>query len=210
MVDIPKTNQIRGMLSKFANEEQDPAIVERVHAKVSEILTSDEEVKYIAVQKKLVINMSPDCVVLTNKRFIIYKPKMLGGVEFEDYVWRDLRDAHVKEGMRSATLTMKTTSGHSISMDDLPKSQARKLYTLAQSMEEKVLEERRQRELEEKRAASGSITMQTSVPVPPLTPSSSQKEDPLEKLKKLKSMLDAGLITEDEYNAKKTEILSNM
>ena len=210
MVDIPKTDQIRGMLGKFANEEQDPAIVERVHTKVSEILTPDEEVKYIAVQKKLVMNMSPDCVVLTNKRFIKYKPKMLGGVEFEDYVWRDLRDAHVKEGMRSATLTMKTTSGHSISMDDLPKAQARKLYTLAQSMEEKVLEDRRQRELEEKRAAAGSITMQTSVPAAQQSPSSPPKEDPLEKLKKLKSMLDADLITEDEYNAKKTEILSNM
>lgn len=209
MVDLPNQDQIRGVLSKFANEEQYPAIVEKVHSKVSDILTSGEEVLYIAVQKKLVMNVSPECVVLTNKRFIKYKPKMLGGVEFEDYIWRDLRDAHVKEGIRSAKLTMKTTGGDSISLDDLPKSQARRLYTLAQSMEEKVLEERRQRDLEEKRAAAGSITMQANVPTPQ-APSTSSKEDPMEQLTKLKKMLDADLITQDEYNAKKADILSRM
>ena len=134
---------------------------------------------------------------------------MLGGVDFEDYIWRNLSDARVKEGIRSAKLTMKTTSGDSISLDDLPKSQARKLYTLAQSMEEKVLEERRQRDLEEKRAAAGNITMQTGMPMQQ-TPSAPTKEDPLEQLTKLKKMLDAGLITDDEYNAKKVDILSRM
>ena len=208
MVDMPNSDQIRGLIGKFANEEQDPAVVEKVHSKVSEILTSGEEVLYIAVQKKLVMNVSPDCVVLTNKRFIKYKPKMLGGVDFEDYIWRNLSDARVKEGIRSAKLTMKTTSGESISLDDLPKSQARKLYTLAQSMEEKVLEERRQRDLEEKRASAGNITMQTGMPTQQA--SSAPPQDPLEQLTKLKKMLDAGLITDDEYNAKKTELISRM
>lgn len=209
MVDLPKSDQISGILNKFANEEQDPSVVEKVYSKVSEILTDGEEIRYIAVQKKLVMNISPECVVLTNKRFIIYKPTMLGRVEFEDYIWRELHDAHVKEGMRSATLTMETVNGHHLSVDNLPKSQARKLYTLAQGMEEKVLEERRQRELEEKRASSGGITMQAAVPVTPQF-APTPKEDPLEKLTKLKSMLDAGLITEEEYNTKKADILSRM
>jgi hypothetical protein len=134
MADLLKSDQISGAINKFANEEQDPSVVEQVHSKVSEILTDGEEIRYIAVQKKLVMNVSPECVVLTNKRFIIYKPKMLGRVEFEDYLWRDLHDAHVKEGMRSATLTMETVKGHHIAVDSLPKSQARKLYTLAQGM----------------------------------------------------------------------------
>jgi hypothetical protein len=209
MVDLLKSEQIGGILNSFANEEQDPSVVEKVYSKVSEILTDGEEIRYIAVQKKLVMNISPECVVLTNKRFIIYKPTMLGRVEFEDYIWRELHDAHVKEGIRSATLTMETMNGHNLSVDNLPKSQARKLYTLAQGMEEKVLEERRQRELEEKRASSGGITMQAAVPVTPQS-APAPKEDPLEKLTKLKSMLDAGLITEEEYSTKKADILSRM
>jgi hypothetical protein len=210
MVDLPGSHQMRGVLNKFGNEEQDPKIVEEVYSKVSEILTSGEEIVYIAVQHKLVPSGSPESVVLTNKRFIKYKPKMLGRVSFEDYVWRDLSEAHVKSGMRGATLKMKTTDGHKISVDDLPKAQARRLYTLAQEMEEKVVEERRQRELEDKRAAAGGITL-TGVPVAPQpVPQQAPKEDPMEQLTKLKSMVDDGLITEDDYNSKKAEILSKI
>lgn len=210
MVDVPGSDQMRGVLHKFVNEEQDPAVVEQVYSRVSEILTSGEEIRYIAVQNKLGLNVSPDAVILTNKRFIKYKSKMLGRVDFEDYIWRDLRDVHVKEGIRSATLKMKTTDGHKISVDDLPKSQARRLYSLAQNIEENVSEERRQRELEEKRAAAGGITMQSIPATPQPVPQPAPKEDPMEQLTKLKSMVGAGLITEEEYNAKKAEILAKM
>ena len=35
-------------------------------------------------------------------------------------------------------------------------------------------------------------------------------DDPLQKMKQLKGMLDAGLITESEYNTKKADLLSKM
>jgi membrane protease subunit (stomatin/prohibitin family) len=41
-------------------------------------------------------------------------------------------------------------------------------------------------------------------------PQAPEAEDPLATLKKLKSMLDAGLITQSEYDAKKGDILSRM
>ena len=107
------------------------------------------------------MNLSPDCVALTNKRFIVYKPKLLGGAKFIDYIWRDLKDAKLTEKMLRATITMYTTKGTMITIDDLPKVQARKLYSFAQEMEENMLEERRNREMEEKRAGAGGIVMQT-------------------------------------------------
>ena len=206
MAELP-IDQVSSILKAFSNDEQDPAIVEQVHSKVSQILTDGEEIRYIAVQKKLVMNMSPDSVVLTNKRFIVYKPKLLGRVEFEDYIWRNLKNAHVKEGMRGATLTMKTVDGREFSIDNLPKAQARKLYTMAQSMEEQVLEERRLRELEEKRAASGGITMHTNMPS---QPEAAPQDNPVLKLKQLKEMVEAGLITQDEYDKTKAAILAKM
>lgn len=206
MAELP-IRQVSAIINAFSNDEQDPAVVEQVHEKVSQILTDGEEIRYIAVQKKLVMNMSPDCVVLTNKRFIIYKPKLLGRVEFEDYIWRNLKDAHVKEGLRGATLRMKTVNDHEFSIDNLPKVQARKLYTMAQSMEEQVLEERRQRELEEKRAASGGITMHTNIPA---QSDAITKDNPVQKLKQLKEMVEAGLITQDEYDKTKAAILAKM
>ena len=41
-------------------------------------------------------------------------------------------------------------------------------------------------------------------------PETSTKEDPLQKLRQFKEMLDADLITNDEYEAKKAEVLSRM
>ena len=194
-------------IRRFLNEEQDPAVVKQVLLKVKQILTSSEEILYIAVQKSL-INLSPDCVVLTNKRFIIYRPKLLGGASFQDYIWRDLKDARLKEGMLRATLTMHTVKGQVLTVGDIPKVQARKLYAYAQEMEEKVRQERRLRAMEEKRAAAGGIVLQGGTPTAQ-APSTSQ-EDPVQNLMKLKEMLDAGLITAEEYDAKKADILSRM
>lgn len=41
-------------------------------------------------------------------------------------------------------------------------------------------------------------------------PQPAPEEDPMEKLAKLKKMVEAGLITEEDYNTKKAEILSKM
>lgn len=201
-------NQTQNSPSKmFLNDEQDPAMVKQVLLKVKQILTKGEKILYIAVQKSI-MNLSPDCVVLTNKRFIVYKPKLLGGASFHDYIWRDLKDAQLKERMLRATLAMHTVEGQILTIVDLPKVQARKLYAFAQEMEEKVREERRLRIMEEKRAAAGGIVLQGGVPTAqaPSTP----QEDPVQKLMKLKEMLDAGLITTEEYDAKKADILSRM
>jgi hypothetical protein len=194
-------------LKKFLSEEQDPAQVQQVFAKVRQILTGGEEILYIAVQKRL-ISFSPDSVVLTNKRFIIYRPTLLGGANFQDYIWRELHDARLSEGIINSTITLQTIKAQLISVGDLPKAQARKLYAFAQEMEEKVLEERRARDMEEKRAGAGGIVLQGGLPTAPAPAPVHQEEDPMQKLKKLKDMMDAGLITEQEYETKKTDILS--
>lgn len=194
-------------VKKFLNEEQDPEVVERVHSKMSEILTSNEEVQYIAVQKKPVVNVSPDSVLLTTKRLIVFRPRILGGLDFEDHVWRDIANVHLKEGVFTAMVSIETVAGAQITIDYLPKTQARRLYSIAQEMEEKVREERRERELEDKRAAAGGVVVQNATPD---GRSAAAKEDPMQILTKLKGMLDAGLITQNEYDAKKSDILSRM
>lgn len=203
-----------GTLARFLNEEQDPSTVNRVYEKVSQILTRNEEIVYIAVQKKpLNINLAPDCVVLTTRRFIIYHPKVFGQVEFEDYIWRDLRDAQIKEGIIGATFTISTIRGEQFTIEYLPKAQARRVYSFAQEMEENVLEERRLREMEEKRAAAGGVMIQGMPQAAPPSfqaPAAPAQPDPVEQLSQLKRMLDANLITAAEYEAKKNDILSRM
>ncbi|MDL2142925.1 PH domain-containing protein [Flavobacterium tructae] len=196
-------------LKKFLNEEQDPKAVEKLLSKVNGLLTSGEHVEYIAVQKKPALNLSPDCIALTNKRIIFCRPKNLGlSMDFQDYAWKDILDCHMKEGIMGATFTMKTTTGKMNMLDYLPKSQARKLYQFAQEKEEEMIVYRRERDLENKRAiAGGGITVNTGTSVPQST---EQKEDPIETLNKLKKLLEGEIISQIEFDSKKTEILSKM
>jgi hypothetical protein len=198
-------------IKELTSDEQDPKVIEKVLPKVQEFCTSTEEVKYIAVQKKtLGINLSPDCIALTNKRIILVRPKSFGfTLDFNDYSWLNVKDVHMKEGMFSATITIKTVSGEADSMEDIPKAQARKLYRFAQEMEEIKKEERRQRDLEDKRAQAGGGIIINNGPAPQAS-AAAPAEDPMEKLTKLKSMLDAGILTQAEFDAKKVEILSKI
>jgi hypothetical protein len=195
-------------LRRFSDEGQESKAVQRVRDKVSQILTRNEEIVYIAVQKP-VISLAPDSAILTNRRFILYRPKVFGGATFEDYIWRDLKDAHLEEGVIRSIFSLKTVEGLTLTLTELPKAQARKLYAFAQEMEERVLEERRHRDMEEKRAAAGGIVMRGGTPTSERV-DSADLEDPVQKLKQLKEMLDMGLITSQEYEATKNKVLSSM
>ena len=176
---------VNQFLAPFLNEEQDASAVAQAYERVKQVVTRGEEIVYIAVQKKPVVNINPDCVVLTTRRFIIYRAKLLGRSDFDDYIWRDLFDVRLKEGMLGATLTMRTARGSVISIDYLPKLQARKLYRFAQEMEEKATEERRVRQLEENRAAAGGVVVHGSnTAVPSAAPA--PPDDPMQKLQQLK------------------------
>lgn len=197
-------------IKDLVTEEQDPKVIEKVLPKVQEYCTSNEEVKYIAVQKKaLGLNFSPDCIALTNKRIILIRPKSFGlSLDFVDFSWLNVADVHMKEGVFAATITIKTIAGQSDIMEDIPKAQARRLYRFAQEMEENKKEERRQRDLEDKRAqAGGGIIINTPSAQPV---AAAPVDDPMEKLTKLKSLLDMGIITQADFDAKKSDILSKM
>lgn len=196
-------------LKKFLNEEQDPKAIEKLLVKINGLLTSGEQVEYIAVQKKPAINLSPDCIALTNKRIIFCRPRNLGlSMDFQDYAWKDILDCHMKEGIIGATFSMKTIRGNMNMLDYLPKAQARKLYQFAQEKEEEMVVYRREHDLENKRAiAGGGITVNAG---PPILQNVERKEDPLETLQKLKKMLDSEIISQTEFDIKKIEILSKM
>lgn len=119
-------------LKKILNEDQDPKAIEKITSKLSNLLMSNEEIGYIAVQKKPAVTILPDSIVVTNKRIILCKPKNLGlSMEFVDYDWDDIAASFVKEGILGADFTFTTKSELTHTVDYLPKNQARKLYTYA-------------------------------------------------------------------------------
>lgn len=119
-------------LKKILNEDQDPKAIEKITSKLQNLLMTNEEVGYIAVQKKPAITVFPDSIVVTNKRIIICKPKNLGlSMEFMDYDWDDISGTFVKEGLLGSDFSFSTKTELTLTIDYLPKNQARKLYTFA-------------------------------------------------------------------------------
>jgi Bacterial PH domain/Short C-terminal domain len=233
------------MIEKFLNEEQDPKTVEKVYFRLVDLLSSGEEIIYIAVQKKPLVNLFPDCIAITNKRILFFTPANLGlSIKFVDFVWKDIVDVYTKEEIIGAIFSVKTTNGAEMAVDYLPKVQGRKLYQYAQERKEVEREARRQRDLEQKRAESGAVQFdnaarttpaqqvfaaqvpvaapQIPTPAPIATPVPTPAPEPVvqqavapkpdeltEKLKRLKMLFDNGLISQEEYNAKKLDLLSD-
>ncbi|TDX82955.1 PH domain-containing protein [Epilithonimonas xixisoli] len=198
-------------IKKFLNEDQDPKAVEKIAEKVNDLLTNGESIEYIAVQNKPAINISPDSIVLTNKRIIFFRSKSFGLVtDFQDYLWKDVGESHISEAILGSTFKMTAVSGFVETIDYIPKSQARKLYQYAQAKEEEMIEFRRQKELEDKRATSGAITVNTQPEQKEEPKPETPTENPMETLMKLKAFLDNDLISVEDYEAKKKEILSRM
>ncbi len=119
-------------LKNILNEDQDPKAIEKIALKLENLIMSNEEVGYIAVQKKPAVTIFPDSIVVTNKRIILCKPKNLGfSMEFIDYDWDDIAGSFVKEGILGSDFTFSTKTDLTHTVDYLPKNQARKLYTYA-------------------------------------------------------------------------------
>jgi len=219
---------LENSLTKLLADDQKPGEVKKIMERAQELLTPNENVDYIGIQKKPAINLFPDSIILTNKRLLIMRPAAFIGMNFEDYLWKEVADVHMSEQIITATITCTTITGHVMKIDFIPKKQARKIYTYAQDIEERMHEYRRYRMMEERRADAGGLVLQsnmsgshpqpTGIPAhvdPQSTQSTPQiannaQEEMMKTLQNLKQMLDAGLIDESEYDMKKKEVLSRM
>ena len=223
-------------LKKILNEDQDPKAIEKITSKLENLLMSNEEVGYIAVQKKPAITVFPDSIVVTNKRIILCKPKNLGlSMEFMDYDWDDIAGTFVKEGFLGSDFTFSTKTELTHTVDYLPKNQARKLYTYAKEqldilkngiatpivdlvpdteVEEQVEEIPTEEvihfaEIMPVETASLVQDTELEVPIPPHEKKLSDlsKDELFDKLNNYKKLLDNGLILQGEYDRLKNEIL---
>jgi hypothetical protein len=185
--------------------EQDTTALQKVARDVTKVLTPNEEILYIALQNTAALSIKKDSVVITTNRIIGFSPGVLGRVSFHDYLWQDVLNVSMRQGILSTEIIIETAAGkHEVGAID--KEQAKRLYGLAQQLEQEWREKRRVREMEESRARAGGVYMGA---MPGLTPPASApaSQDPVAKLGKAKAMLDQELISEAEYEALKAKIL---
>jgi hypothetical protein len=123
---------MKEQIKKFLNEEQDPKAIEKITSKLNDLLMKNEEIGYIAVQKKPALTVLPDGIVVTNKRIIICQPKNLGlSMNFTDFTWDEIEGTFVKENILGSEFSFSTKTDMQVSIDYIPKVQARKIFTYA-------------------------------------------------------------------------------
>ncbi|MGL3000130.1 PH domain-containing protein [Flavobacterium sp. RSSB_23] len=225
---------MKEQIKKFLNEEQDPKAIEKITAKLNDILMKNEEVGYIGVQKKPALTVLPDSIVLTNKRIIICQPKNLGlSMHFIDYTWDEVDGAFVKENILGSEFTFSTKTELQVTIDYIPKIQARKIYTYAKEQldslkngattpiadavitpEAEIIEEVETEEVTNFAEIMPATTTQEasfSIEAEPVASNVGLNQEELfAKLQNYKKLLDNGLILQGEYDAFKKEILSQM
>jgi hypothetical protein len=211
-------------IESFINEEQDLKTAEKVLGKVSDMLTPGEQALYLAVQKKPAVTLMPEAIVVTDKRLFFCKPGNLGlTTNFDIYSWRDLKQVSFKEEFFGARFTAVPSRGENVTIDYIPKVQARKLHQFCIQQLEIERERASEKaaplqpeaevkpvmeELSQGSVESVNAPLAPSVPVPELIKAS--EDEITQKLQKLRGLYEKNLITQEEYEAKKADILSQL
>jgi hypothetical protein len=114
----------------FLSEGQDPMLAKSTFERAAGIMISGEAIEYVATANKA-MGHTPDCVVATNKRIMLYKKRAFGKLELDDMFWRDLEGVQMKEGRNGVLLIFDSIQGWQIVAENLPKSQAWRLNEIA-------------------------------------------------------------------------------
>ncbi|HEY6143146.1 MAG TPA: PH domain-containing protein, partial [Flavobacterium sp.] len=201
-----------------------------------DLLMKNEEIGYIAVQKKPAITVFPDSIVVTNKRIIICQPKNMGlSMNFTDFTWDEIEGTFMKENILGSEFSFSTKTQIQVSIDYIPKIQARKIstytkeqldllknpasnFTASEEVKTQVPEFKQEEvveEVETEEVTNYAEIIPTANYTEPAAstekPTSELSQDELfAKLQNYKKLLDNGLILQGEYDALKKEILSLM
>ncbi|GHE23472.1 PH domain-containing protein [Sphingobacterium griseoflavum] len=237
-------------IEKFLQDGQDPKVVEKIHDKIIDMLTAGEFIQYISLQKKPAVTLLPDSITVSNKRIFLCEFTKLGlATNFEIFSWNDIKDIAFKEEIFGSKVTVIPQAGENLTIDYIPKVQARKLYQLIkEALEgtkapvERPPVDRSFQHIETEPAATNvepekdhqAASSQQQIgdthtrkideldgqlPVPAVfsgerdessTLHSEEDDELTQKLKKLKTLYDRQLITQAEYETKKTELLSQL
>lgn len=217
--------KIKIQMEQYLTEDQDPKTAEKILNKLRDMLTSGEAVVYLAIQKKPAVTLNPDCIAITNKRIIFCIPENLGlTTNFITLPWADVKEVSFKEEFFGSKFITVPQRGENIAIDYIPKVQARKLYQFSNEQLEKSKGMPASQDTDERRTHLGNSNTSDDytsyveieeeekpfIQSQSIVPAEEPEDEVTQKLKKLKILFEKQLITSDEYERKKADILSQL
>lgn len=197
---------------EITDEEVDTLIKEKIGSKiVSEIkkymVYDDEQFVYFAWGLDSLA--AKDYIVCTNKQIIVMDREAFGATSnIKQFYYEDITSASTEQNSNSSSLTgylIDSAITAATKTCDLYFSVAgakTKIKTLYKAEAERIVAVYHQYRKAAKTAASQpQVVVQQAAPA---------ADDPLEQLKKLSALKDAGIISEEEFNQKKADILAKI
>lgn len=154
--------------------------------RASEVLQAGEQVLDVTTGMIEVTRMGDKTVrngaiLVTDRRVILYTKK-LGGYEMNDHVYGLLTALDYKKGMMFGSVTL-SAAGDRTHVSQVPKEDVERV---AKAIREQM-----------------ASATQAGAPVPAAAPAASAADE----IRKLAELRDAGVLTEDEFTAKKRQLL---
>ena len=126
---------------RYVDPEQDAQALQRIALEAARILNPGEEIVFIVAENTAAMSIKRDSVVITTTRIIAIRPGASGRVSFHDYLWQDVLDVGVEEGMLSAEIVIETPAGKQ-QVGWIARHQAKHLCEMARQIEREWRERR--------------------------------------------------------------------
>jgi len=180
---------------------------EEIPKEVKDFISPNEKVLYVAKQKgsKFKLDLGkrafPGMIVLTDRRLLRMQPKgLVGGAlgmrKYIDYPYDNMKSIFLERGTFRSTLviTWKTSldTGELPNIKDIDKDEAEDIFGIV-------------REILTKQESKPSAS-----PVVVTTQPTQEADSPIQQLEKLAKLKEAGILTEEEFQGKKKELLKKI
>jgi hypothetical protein len=187
--------------------------LKRAFEHLQAILIAGETLEAVAVQRRIfALRHRRLLIAATSGRLICIQRGLFGGYQVLDRRWQDLEGVHLNVGVFSADLSVQVGSSTDLAVEGrtgaqrleytgLRKDGAQAIYRICQAQDQAWREKRRVRELEEMRARSGGMQLNTGA-------APGAGADAVARLQQAKALLEARLISDSEYEAIKAKIVS--
>lgn len=146
--------------------------------------------------KKLGNDWTRNGIFAATNRRVVFFAKKLGGYDLESFPYENISSFESGKGMMGHTLTFHA-SGNSGRMKWIQQADA--IGRLVEIVRGRM-----------GKGVSASAVGATPPPPPPVTHPSAPADDPYEKLRKLAELKDQGILTVEEFEAKKTVLLEGI
>jgi hypothetical protein len=156
---------------------------------ISRLFSGDETVSMVVEPTSFKPKIHQTKLIITNHRIVIYKPGFVGA-ETEEYPFESIDKIDHKKGLMRSEIEIHT-HGKKIELDNISNDDAVKAISIIRQ------------NMQAHKTAQKTVVLHAQ-------PAAPSQEDPVAKLKQLKDMLDAGLITQDEYDKTKAAVLAKI